>query len=635
MAGYEGHVNKRQRVDDAHYDREDRHNPEPSPVVHVRGLSEYITEADLMQAVQHFGTVNYIMMMGKRHQALVEFADISGAKNCVNYSLNNPIYVGQQAAFFNYSTSQRIQRPAPGMGDDPNRPPNHILLFTVLNPQYPITVDVMQTICSAHGQVLRIVIFKKNGVQAMIEFENVDCATRAKQALNGADIYSGCCTLKIEFANQTRLNVIRNDSESWDYTNPNLDKKHGIEETTSVNGNEPAGAGRPLLPDPRYQAGSGPPPPQGGYSQGQGGYQQPPSSGYGPPPPPQGGGYGGAQGGYGQNQGYGAPQGGYGAPPSGGYGAPPPQNSYGGGGGGYGEGDGYGGGYNSGPPPRGGGGYDDRYPPRDGGYRDRGSYDSGDRRGGRGGYRSGYSDGPPGASGLSQGAVIMVYGLDNEMNCERLFNLFCLYGNVVRIKFLKSKDNAAMVQMGDALAVDRCMNMLNNTYFFGNKLQLGHSKQAFLKDVAQPHDLPDNTTSFKDFMGSRNNRFSNPEAASKNRIVAPTEMLYMYNIPPNFSEDEVLELFDRSGAKKPSKVKIFPSKSERSCTGLCEFESKAWAIEALILTNHVSIDNPTGKAPFIFKLCFSPNTISEVGERRERMERVRGGGDRGDREDRE
>lgn len=59
----------------------------------------------------------------------------------------------------------------------------------------------MQTICSAYGQVLRIVIFKKNGVQAMIEFENVECATRAKQSLNGADIYSGCCTLKIEFAN--------------------------------------------------------------------------------------------------------------------------------------------------------------------------------------------------------------------------------------------------------------------------------------------------------------------------------------------------------------------------------------------------------------------------------------------------
>lgn len=31
-------------------------------------------------------------------------------------------------------------------------------------------------------------------------FESVDQAKRAKQALNGADIYSGCCTLKIEYA---------------------------------------------------------------------------------------------------------------------------------------------------------------------------------------------------------------------------------------------------------------------------------------------------------------------------------------------------------------------------------------------------------------------------------------------------
>lgn len=632
MAAYDGHVSKRQRVDDNdHYNREDRHNPQPSPVIHVRGLSEFVSEADLMQAVQHFGSVNYIMMMAKRHQALIEFEEIGGAKNCVNYSLNNPIYVGQQAAFFNYSTSQRIQRPAPGM-DDPNRPPNHILLFTILNPQYPITVDVMQTICSAYGQVLRIVIFKKNGVQAMIEFENIECATRAKQSLNGADIYSGCCTLKIEFANQTRLNVIRNDSESWDYTNPNLGKT----------GNEPQTGNRPLLPDPRYQGGSqggsygsAPPPSQGGYNQGQGYSQQP--QGYGPPP---------SQSGYGQNQGYSQssgygqpPQGGYSGPPSGGssYGPPPPQNSYGGSG--YNEPE-YGGGYNQGPPR---GQYDDRYPPssRDR-YNDRyggppaDRYSKGDR-----GYRSSYNDGPPSASGLSQGAVIMVYGLDNEMNCDRLFNLFCLYGNVVRIKYLKTKDNAAMVQMGDALAVDRCMNMLNNIYFFGNKLQLGHSKQAFLKDVASPHDLPDGTTSFKDFMGSRNNRFSNPEAASKNRIVGASKILHFFNTPPSITEEEITELFGSAGAKKPAKVKIFPSKSERSCTGLCEFESKAWAIEALILTNHISIDNPTGKAPFIFKLCFSPNTISEVGERRERMERIdrdRGdrGGDRGsDRGDRE
>lgn len=33
-----------------------------------------------------------------------------------------------------------------------------------------------------------------------------------------------------------------------------------------------------------------------------------------------------------------------------------------------------------------------------------------------------------------QGAVMMVYGLNHEkMNCDRLFNLLCLFGNVVRV----------------------------------------------------------------------------------------------------------------------------------------------------------------------------------------------------------
>ena len=33
-----------------------------------------------------------------------------------------------------------------------------------------------------------------------VRFETIDDAVAARQALNGADIYSGCCTLKIEYA---------------------------------------------------------------------------------------------------------------------------------------------------------------------------------------------------------------------------------------------------------------------------------------------------------------------------------------------------------------------------------------------------------------------------------------------------
>ncbi|XP_077261644.1 heterogeneous nuclear ribonucleoprotein L isoform X3 [Temnothorax americanus] len=115
-----------------------------------------------------------------------------------------------------------------GYGDEPrrkredNNKPNHVLLFTIINPVYPITVEVLHTISAPSGQVQRIVIFKKNGVQAMVEFDTVESATRAKETLHGADIYSGCCTLKIDFAKPTKLNVYKNDAESWDYTTPTL-----------------------------------------------------------------------------------------------------------------------------------------------------------------------------------------------------------------------------------------------------------------------------------------------------------------------------------------------------------------------------------------------------------------------------
>ncbi|XP_026479880.1 heterogeneous nuclear ribonucleoprotein L-like [Ctenocephalides felis] len=122
-------------------------------------------------------------------------------------------------------------------------PPNHVLLLTIFNPVYPITVDVLHTICVQHGKVVRIVIFKKNGVQAMVEFDCLESATRAKEALNSADIYSGCCTLKIDYAKPEKLNVHKNDSESWDYT-INTDSKDAMDGRN--------GRSQPLLQKPHF-----------------------------------------------------------------------------------------------------------------------------------------------------------------------------------------------------------------------------------------------------------------------------------------------------------------------------------------------------------------------------------------------
>jgi len=134
---------------------------------------------------------------------------------------------------------------------------------------------------------------------------------------------------------------------------------------------------------------------------------------------------------------------------------------------------------------------------------------------------------------------------------------------------------------------------------------LSYSKQAFLNDVQQPFDLPDGSASFKDFMGNRNNRFTNPEAASKNRISPPAKVLHFFNAPHGIVEDDVINIFKEHNAPMPNAVKFFQSKTERSSSGLIQFEDLGQAMEALTLCNHVSIPNPNGKFPFVFKLCFS------------------------------
>lgn len=88
-----------------------------------------------------FFSASYVVVMPKKRQALVEFEDVLGACNAVNYAADNQIYIAGHAAFVNYSTSQKISRP--GDSDD-SRSVNSVLLFTILNPIYSIT-----TVCAS------------------------------------------------------------------------------------------------------------------------------------------------------------------------------------------------------------------------------------------------------------------------------------------------------------------------------------------------------------------------------------------------------------------------------------------------------------------------------------------------------
>jgi hypothetical protein len=47
-------------------------------------------------------------------------------------------------------------------------------------------------------------------------------AQAAKNSLHGQNIYSGCCTLHIDYSKLNTLNVKYNNAKSKDYTNPLL-----------------------------------------------------------------------------------------------------------------------------------------------------------------------------------------------------------------------------------------------------------------------------------------------------------------------------------------------------------------------------------------------------------------------------
>jgi polypyrimidine tract-binding protein 2 len=98
----------------------------------------------------------------------------------------------------------------------------NVLLASIENMQYAVTVDVLHTVFSAFGTVQKIAIFEKNGgTQALIQYPDVTTASVAKEALEGHCIYDGgYCKLHLSYSRHTDLNVKAHSDKSRDYTIP-------------------------------------------------------------------------------------------------------------------------------------------------------------------------------------------------------------------------------------------------------------------------------------------------------------------------------------------------------------------------------------------------------------------------------
>ncbi|KAK2944536.1 putative Polypyrimidine tract-binding protein [Blattamonas nauphoetae] len=213
------------------YPSNSRHIPEspnPSKVVHLRGVSPSITPNEIVKVAESCGAVVTCAQLRNVSQYLLQFQDINSATRFYNTYAQSGLRIRDSTIYVQYSIRQEI---SPRSSDGPGH--SRILHVTISNVQYDINVNVLSQIfnqydTSPRQTVNKLVIFQKmEDVQALIEFSSVEGAQRAKQILNGKNIYSNCCTLHIEDSPLQNLDVRENSMRSYDYTNPSLPQNPG------------------------------------------------------------------------------------------------------------------------------------------------------------------------------------------------------------------------------------------------------------------------------------------------------------------------------------------------------------------------------------------------------------------------
>nr|CRL16784.1 Polypyrimidine tract-binding protein [Rhododendron simsii] len=140
-------------------------------------------------------------------------------------------------------------------------PESNVLLASIENMQYAVTLDVLHMVFSAFGPIMKIAMFDKNGgVQALIQYPDVQTAVVAKESLEGHCIYDGgFCKLHISYSRHTDLSIKVNNDRSRDYTMPNAPM---LNAQPSLLGQQPPT--HPMAgPGPQQYSSSQFPPPQG------------------------------------------------------------------------------------------------------------------------------------------------------------------------------------------------------------------------------------------------------------------------------------------------------------------------------------------------------------------------------------
>jgi len=204
---------------------------DPSRVVHIRNIHEYVTEQEVIELGSRFGQITNILMLKTKTQAFLEFEFDHSSIDMVNYYNNLPAPFQLHGKRIYVQFSQHKELKTESQTDtghliqfvDNGQTGGNVLHINIENMLYPVAMDTLANIFKKHGDIQKIVTFTKNNVfQALVEYGSSTAAKYARQVLHGKNTYNGCCQLQIEYSKLTELNVKFNNDRGWDFTNPSL-----------------------------------------------------------------------------------------------------------------------------------------------------------------------------------------------------------------------------------------------------------------------------------------------------------------------------------------------------------------------------------------------------------------------------
>ncbi|KAL5674311.1 hypothetical protein ACJX0J_018617, partial [Zea mays] len=209
-------------------------------LVGMEGVAPDSVSIDVLHVVfSAFGFVHKIATFEKAsgYQALIQFSDAETATSAkaaldgrcipsyllpeldvactlrITYSAHSVLnvkYQSHRSRDFTNPYLPFLDSAKDGSGPDGKKQEaeSNILLASIENMQYVVTIDVLHEVFSAFGFVQKIAIFEKNGFQALIQYPDIQTAYAAKEALEGHSIYEGgYCKLHLTFSRHTELNV--------------------------------------------------------------------------------------------------------------------------------------------------------------------------------------------------------------------------------------------------------------------------------------------------------------------------------------------------------------------------------------------------------------------------------------------